>query len=318
MLSHEKEIYEYEQTLLKLKENNQNNPIWSDAEIRKLEKKLSLLKDKVYSGLTSWQRVEICRHPDRPRAIDYIQNICDSFTEIFGDRLYGDDRAMITGFGNIQGEKFVILAQEKGCNTESRVYRNFGMSYPEGYRKALRAMQLAEKFHLPVLSLIDTPGAYPALAAEERGQGWAIAKNLFTMSRLQTPIIVVLIGEGCSGGAIGIGIGDAVAMLEHAYYSVISPEGCASILWKDTKKKEDAAEVLKIHAEDLLSLGVIDDMIQEPQGGAHLDPTKVYINLEDYLLKKLSDLKNIPIASLLEIRYKKFRKMGMFDTIAKD
>lgn len=318
MLSHEKEIYEYEQTLLKLKEHNQNNPIWSDAEIRKLEKKLSILKDKVYSGLTSWQRVEICRHPDRPRAIDYIQNICDSFTEIFGDRLYGDDRAMITGFGKIQGEKFVILAQEKGCNTESRVYRNFGMSYPEGYRKALRTMQLAEKFHLPVLSLIDTPGAYPALAAEERGQGWAIAKNLFTMSRLQTPIIVVLIGEGCSGGAIGIGIGDAVAMLEHAYYSVISPEGCASILWKDTKKKEDAAEVLKIHAEDLLSLGVIDDMIQEPQGGAHLDPTKVYINLQEYLLKKLSDLRNIPIASLLEIRYKKFRKMGMFDTITRD
>ncbi len=318
MLSHEKEIYEYEQTLLKLKENNQNNPIWSDAEIRKLEKKLSILKDKVYSGLTSWQRVEICRHPDRPRAIDYIQNICDSFIEIFGDRLYGDDRAMITGFGKIQGEKFVILAQEKGCNTESRVYRNFGMPYPEGYRKALRAMQIAEKFHLPVLSLIDTPGAYPALAAEERGQGWAIAKNLFTMSRLQTPIIVVLIGEGCSGGAIGIGIGDAVAMLEHAYYSVISPEGCASILWKDTKKKEDAAEVLKIHAEDLLSLGVIDDMIQEPQGGAHLDPTKVYINLQEYLLKKLSDLKNIPIASLLEIRYKKFRRMGMFDTVARD
>lgn len=317
MLSHEKEIYEYEQTLLKLKEHNQNNLIWSDSEIRKLEKKLSILKDKVYSGLTSWQRVEICRHPDRPRSIDYIQNICDSFTEIFGDRLYGDDRAMITGFGKIQGEKFVILAQEKGCNTESRVYRNFGMSYPEGYRKALRAMELAEKFHLPILSLIDTPGAYPALAAEERGQGWAIAKNLFKMSRLKTPIIVVLIGEGCSGGAIGIGIGDAVAMLEHAYYSVISPEGCASILWKDTKKKEEAAEVLKIHAEDLLSLGIIDDMIREPQGGAHIDPTMVYINIQDYLLKKLSDLKNIPLASLLEMRYKKFRKMGIFDVVSK-
>lgn len=317
MLSHEKEIYEYEQTLLKLKEHNQNNPIWSDSEIRKLEKKLSVLKDKVYAGLTSWQRVEICRHPERPRSIDYIQNICDSFTEIFGDRLYGDDRAMITGFGKIQGEKFVILAQEKGCNTESRVYRNFGMSYPEGYRKALRAMQLAEKFHLPVLSLIDTPGAYPALAAEERGQGWAIAKNLFTMSRLKTPIIVVLIGEGCSGGAIGIGIGDAIAMLEHAYYSVISPEGCASILWKDTKKKEEAAGVLKIHAEDLLSLGIIDDMIKEPQGGAHLDPTMIYINIQEYLLKKLSDLKNIPVASLLEMRYKKFRKMGIFDVVAK-
>lgn len=316
MLSHEKEIYEYEQTLLKLKEHNQNNLIWSDSEIRKLEKKLSILKDKVYSGLTSWQRIEICRHPERPRSIDYIQNICDSFTEIFGDRLYGDDRAMITGFGKIQGEKFVILAQEKGCNTESRVYRNFGMSYPEGYRKALRAMEIAEKFHLPILSLIDTPGAYPALAAEERGQGWAIAKNLFTMSRLKTPIIVVLIGEGCSGGAIGIGIGDAIAMLEHAYYSVISPEGCASILWKDTKKKEEAAEVLKIHAEDLLSLGIIDDMIREPQGGAHLDPTMVYLNIQDYLLKKLSDLKQIPLASLLEMRYKKFRKMGIFDVIS--
>ncbi len=310
MLSHEKQIHEYENTLKQLK---QQNAVWSDEEIRKLEKKLEVLKEKVYSQLSSWQRVEICRHPQRPRAIDYIKNICESFTEVFGDRLYGDDHAVITGFAKIQGHKFMIIAQEKGCDTESRLYRNFGMPHPEGYRKALRAMKLAEKFDLPVLSLLDTPGAYPALAAEERGQGWAIAKNLMEMARLRAAIIVILIGEGCSGGALGMGIGDIVAMLEHTYYSVISPEGCASILWKDAKRRETAAEKLKMHAEDLLKLGIIDDMIREPQGGAHKDPSVVYQNVQEYILAKIQSLKDFPLDTLLERRYQKFRKMGAFD-----
>jgi acetyl-CoA carboxylase carboxyl transferase subunit alpha len=240
MLAHEKQILEYEKTITQVKEQNKNNSLWSEDEILKLEKKLEQLKNKVYSELTAWERVTICRHPNRPHSIDYIKNICESFTELHGDRLYRDDHAVITGLGKIDGVKYMIIAQEKGNNTESRIHHNFGMPYPECYRKALRCMRLAEKFNLPVLCLIDTPGAYAGLAAEERGQGWAIAQNLLEMARLKTPIIVVIVGEGCSGGALGIGVGDVVAMLEHSYYSVISPEGCASILWKDTSKKEIA------------------------------------------------------------------------------
>ncbi|GAB4191497.1 MAG: acetyl-CoA carboxylase carboxyltransferase subunit alpha [Simkaniaceae bacterium] len=317
MLSHEKQIHEYEKTITKLKEQNKNNAVWSDEEIKKLERKLEILKEKVYSQLTPWQRVEICRHPDRPRSIDYLKNICECFTEIFGDRLYSDDHAIITGFAKIDGHKFMVIAQEKGCDTESRLYRNFGMPHPEGYRKALRAMKLAEKFNLPVLSLIDTPGAYPALAAEERGQGWAIAKNLMEMARLHTAIIIVLIGEGCSGGALGVGVGDVIAMLEHTYYSVISPEGCASILWKDSKKRETAAETLKMHAEDLLELNIIDDMIEEPQGGAHKNPAAVYQNVKKYIMEQIVKLNDIPLDVLVEKRYQKFRKMGAFDVLKK-
>ncbi|MEM8728115.1 MAG: acetyl-CoA carboxylase carboxyltransferase subunit alpha, partial [Chlamydiota bacterium] len=260
MLDHEKQISDHEKTIAQLKEQNKVNGIWTDEEIIKLEKKLEQLKNQVYSRLSPWERVGICRHPERPRSIDYIKNICESFTEIFGDRLFRDDRAIIAGLGVIQGQKFVIIAQEKGCDTESRLYRNFGMPHPEGYRKALRAMKLAEKFHLQVLSLLDTPGAYPGLAAEERGQGIAIATNLMEMANLKTPIVVLLIGEGCSGGALGMGVGDTVGMLEHAYYSVISPEGCASILWRDAAKSEEAAATLKMQSEDLLDLGVIDQI----------------------------------------------------------
>ena len=242
---------------------------------------LELLKTKVYSELTPWQRVAICRHPKRPKTLDYIQNICDDFTEIFGDRLYGDDHAIIAGFASIGGVKFMVIGQEKGHDTKSRIDRNFGMPHPEGYRKAMRCMRLAAKFNLPVITLLDTPGAYPGLAAEERGQGWAIANNLWEMARLPTPILVLVIGEGCSGGALGMGIGDVVAMLQHSYYSVISPEGCASILWKDTSKNEVAAKALKMHAEDLLDLGVIDVCIEEPLGGAQHDTGAVYKSVKN-------------------------------------
>ena len=312
MLDHEKKIFEYEKTIAQLKEQNQIGQIWTNEEILEFEKKLEQLKAQIYSKLSPWERVAICRHPQRPRSVDYIKNMCDSFTEVFGDRLFGDDRAVVAGFGIIEGQKCVILAQEKGCDTESRLYRNFGMPHPEGYRKALRLMKLAEKFHLPVISILDTPGAYPGLAAEERGQGSAIATNLLEMANLKTPIIVLLIGEGCSGGALGMGVGDTIGMLEHAYYSVISPEGCASILWRDSSKNEEAAKTLKMQSEDLLAFGVIDTVILEPQGGAHYDPKVVYEGAKDFLLKEIKKLSELSIDTLLKRRYKKFRKLGAF------
>ncbi len=313
MLGHEKQIEEYKKTLKEVKEQNESNQLWSEEEIEKLEEKLGELKKKVYSELTPWQRVEISRHPKRPRSVDYIKRLCEDFTELHGDRTYRDDSAIISGLCKIGGEKFMVIAQEKGCDTESRLERNFGMPHPEGYRKALRCMQLAAKFNLPVVTIIDTPGAFAGLAAEERGQGWAIAKNLMEMAQLPTPIICLLIGEGCSGGALGIGIGDRIAMLEHAYYSVISPEGCASILWKDSQKKETAAEVLKIHPEDLLPMGIIDDIIAEPEGGAHHDTTEVFNSVKEYILAARKELLKLPLEALLEQRYQKFRTIGKFE-----
>jgi acetyl-CoA carboxylase carboxyl transferase subunit alpha len=242
--------------------------------------------------------------------VDYLAALCEEFTELFGDRLFRNDPAIIGGLARIGGKKFVIIAQEKGCDTESRLKRNFGMPHPEGYRKALRLMKLAEKFSLPVLCLIDTPGAYPGLAAEERGQGLAIATNLLEMADLKTPIIAVLIGEGCSGGALGIGVADVIGMLEHSYYSVISPEGCASILWKETKMSARAAEMLKIHAEELLAGGIIDEIIEEPLGGAHNDPTFIYSRVKQFILEQRKLLSKYSTADLLEMRYQKFRRMG--------
>lgn len=315
ILPHEKQIFEYEETIKQVKEQNKNNSLWSKEEIKKLEKKLNLLKEKVYANLSSWDRVLICRHPKRPHSIDYLQNICDEYEEIFGDRTISNDTSIITALVKINNQKFVFIGQEKGNDTDSRIYRNFGMTHPEGYRKALRAMKLAEKFNVPVVSLLDTPGAYPGLTAEERGQGWAIAKNLWEMAQLEIPIVVVLIGEGCSGGALGIGVGDKVAMLEHSYYSVISPEGCASILYKDATKNDRAAKALKMHAEDLIKLNIIDKIIKEPQGGAHLDPKKTYENVKAYILEAFDSLKNIKADTLIECRYKKFRNMGDFITL---
>lgn len=311
-LAHEKQILEYEKTILELKEKNKGNALWSDEEISKLESKLQQLKNKVYSELSPWDRVTICRHPQRPKGMDYIRNICEDFSELYGDRLFRDDRAVVCGLAKIGGQKFMVIAQEKGFDTASRLDRNFGMMHPEGYRKAMRCMRLAAKFKIPVLSLVDTPGAHPGLSAEERGQGWAIAQNLWEMARLPTPVIVVLIGEGCSGGAIGIGVGDVIAMLEHSYYSVISPEGCASILWKDNGKKELAAQTLKFHVEELMKLDVVDAMIDEPQGGAHQNPSEVYTNVKKYILDQWNILKTVHPDTLLEQRYQKYRRIGKF------
>lgn len=271
------------------------------------------------SNLSPWERVKICRHSARPQSSDYIKHIADDFVEIHGDRLFSDDPAIIGGLGYIGGKKFIIIGQEKGKDTETRLKRNFGMPHPEGYRKALRIMELGEKFHLPILTLIDTPGAYAGLAAEERGQGWAIAKNLMEMARLKTPIICMIIGEGCSGGALGIGIGDVIGMLEHSYYSVISPEGCASILWKDGKEgRELAASKLKMHAEDLLPWGIIDEIIPEPQGGAHTDPQVVYQRVKEFILERAEKLGDIDLDLLIANRYNKFRKLGMCHTVPEE
>lgn len=313
ILPHEKQIHEYMNTIEHLKKQNQNNSLFN-TEIQRLEQKLEVLKKQVYSELSPWERVMICRHPSRPHTIDYISNICTNFQELCGDRLFRDDHSLIGGLATIGEMKCMIIGQEKGNNTESRVHRNFGMVSPEGFRKALRLMRMAEKFNLPIVSFLDTTGAYPCLEAEERGQGWAIAQNLRDMMRIQVPIIVLVIGEGCSGGALGIGIGDVIAMLQHAYYSVISPEGCASILWKDASKKVDAAATLKLNAENLLELEIIDQIIPEPLGGAHHEPEQVYAGVKQYVIDQYQMLKNIPIPVLLEQRYLKFRKMGKLIT----
>lgn len=313
ILPHEKQIHEYIKTIEHLKKQNQNNPLFSN-EINKLEQKLGALKEDVYSKLTPWQRVTICRHPARPHTVDYIKSICTSFHELCGDRNFADDQSIIGGLAQIGDMKCVIIGQEKGFDTESRIRHNFGMLNPEGFRKAMRLMELAEKFNLPVVSLLDTAGANPQLEAEERGQGWAIAHNLKNMASLQTPIIVVIIGEGFSGGALGMGVGDVIGMLEHASYSVISPEGCASILWKDASKKADAAAALKLNSENMLELQIIDAIIKEPLGGAHHDPMTACNNVKRFILEQWQIFKMIPKEILLEQRYLKFRRMGQFLT----
>lgn len=308
-MEHEKQILEYEKTIQHLKKQNEKNPIF-ESEIRKLEQKYQELQKKVYSELTPWQRVLICRHPKRPHSLDYIQRLTEDFFELCGDRKMGDDQALVGGLAVIGGVRCMVLGQEKGHDTESRVRHNFGMLHPEGFRKALRLMKMAEKFDLPIITFLDTPGAHPGLEAEERGQGWAIAENLREMARLSTPILVLVIGEGCSGGALGLGVGDVIAMLEHSYYSVISPEGCASILWKDAAKKKDAAATLKLNAEDLHQFGIIDAILPEPLGGAHHDPEGAIRRVKAFIIEQLLMLKKIPKNILLEQRYQKFRRMG--------
>lgn len=311
VLPHEKQINEYIKTIEHLKKQNKNNPIFS-SEIQKLEQKLEKLKDKVYSELTPWERIQICRHSSRPHTIDYIEHLCDEFFELHGDRCYADDPSVIAGIAKIDNRKCVIIGQEKGHDTESRVKRNFGMPHPEGFRKALRMMKLAEKFNLPVVSFLDTQGAYPGLEAEERGQGWAIANNLREMAVLKTPIIVVLIGEGSSGGALGMGVGDVIGMMEHGYYSVISPEGCASILWKDPSKNIEASAALKLNSEHLLANNIIDVIIKEPLGGAHHDPEVAYKNVKSFIVEQIDLFRRIPKKLLTEQRYHKFRTIGAF------
>lgn len=280
---------------------------------KQIEKKLSETKKEIYKSLTAWQRVQLSRHPSRPYTLDYINAICgDSFLELHGDRTVKDDKAMIGGLGKIGNQSFMFVGQQKGYNTKTRQYRNFGMANPEGYRKALRLMKSAEKFGIPVVSFIDTPGAYPGLEAEERGQGEAIARNILEMTRLKVPIIVVIIGEGASGGALGIGVGDKVLMLENAWYSVISPENCSSILWRSWEQKEIAAEALKLTAKDSVKLKVVDEIIREPLGGAHSDRENTFKAVRDKIISSLEEMKNLSPKELVEKRMDKYANMGVF------
>ena len=282
---------------------------------KKLTQKIKQTKIDLYKNLTPWQRVQISRHPSRPYTLDYINALSDgTFLELHGDRNIGDDKAMIGGLGKIDDQTFMFIGQQKGFNTKTRQYRNFGMSNPEGYRKALRLMKSAEKFGIPILCLIDTPGAYPGLEAEQRGQAEAIAKNLFEMFKLKTQIICIVIGEGASGGALGIGIGDHVMMLENTWYSVISPESCSSILWRSWDYKEKAAEALKLTPLDMKKNKLIDKIINEPLGGAHNNREKTFINVKNAILNSITTLKKIKINKLLDQRLKKFTSMGVFSS----
>jgi acetyl-CoA carboxylase carboxyl transferase subunit alpha len=280
---------------------------------KQIEKKLNETKKEIYKNLTPWQRVQLSRHPNRPYTMDYIRAICgDSFLELHGDRSFKDDKAMVGGLGKIGDQSYMFIGQQKGYNTKTRQYRNFGMANPEGYRKALRLMKSAEKFNVPVVTFIDTPGAYPGLEAEERGQGEAIARNILEMTRLQVPIIVVIIGEGASGGALGIGVGDTVLMLENTWYSVISPESCSSILWRSWEYKEQAAEALKLTAADMKKQKLIDKIVKEPLGGAHSDREKTFSTVANAIAKEFEELKKLSPKDLVAKRMDKYSNMGVF------
>ncbi len=310
VLDFEKPIYELEAKLEEMKNLSDNLDI--ENEIKKIEDKVKQLKESIYKDLTRWQRVQLARHPDRPYTLDYIYSMTSNFVELHGDRGYKDDKAIVGGFASIDDYKVMIIGHQKGRDTKSNLYRNFGMPNPEGYRKALRLMKLAEKFGKPVITMIDTPGAYPGIEAEERGQAEAIARNLFEMSRLKVPIIVVIIGEGASGGALGIGVGDRILMLENCWYSVISPESCSSILWRSWDYKEQAAEALKLTATDLIEQKIIDRIIPEPMGGAHKDYEQISATLKAALKEELANLIKIKPEKLVEQRLEKFGKMGEF------
>ena len=279
-----------------------------------IQNKLEIAKKDIYKNLTPWQRVQLSRHPDRPYTLDYINAICgDSFLELHGDRNFKDDKAMIGGLGKIGDQSFMFIGQQKGYNTKTRQYRNFGMANPEGYRKALRLMKSAEKFGIPVVSLIDTPGAYPGLEAEERGQGEAIARNILEMTRLKVPIITIIIGEGASGGALGIGVGDKVLMLENTWYSVISPESCSSILWRSWEYKEQAAEALKLTAKDMKRMKLVDEIVKEPLGGAHKDREQTFRSVSNTIVKSYDEFKNLSPKELVDQRMEKYSQMGVFN-----
>jgi acetyl-CoA carboxylase carboxyl transferase subunit alpha len=309
-LDFERPIVELENKLEQLKASEDYGSKAVVEEIKKLERKIGKIKKEIFSNLSRWQKTLLARHPSRPYMLDYVKLICKNFIEIHGDRAFMDDAAIVTGFAEIDGQKVVLIGQQKGRTTNEKLHRNFGMAHPEGYRKALRVMKLAEKFHLPIISFVDTPGAYPGLEAEERGQAEAIAKNLIKMAGLAAPIIVAVIGEGGSGGALAIGIGDIVMMMEYSIYSVISPEGCASILWKDAGKGEIAADIMKITAPDLKSFDIVDVIVPEPEGGAHRDPEEAANFLKEHLLAALQEVNSLSIEELLERRYEKYRKMG--------
>jgi len=306
-------ILEIEKKIKELTERASSDHENLAPQIEKLEEKHSKLLESTFSNLTAYQRVRLARHPRRPHPIDYVRMIFTDFVELHGDRHFGDDHAIVTGMGRLDDHRVLIVAQYKGRETKEKMAANFGMPQPEGYRKALLKMKLAEKFGLPVICLIDTPGAACTLGAEERGEAMAIAENLFHMAGLRTPIIILVTGEGCSGGALGIGVGDRFAMLENAYYSVISPEGCAAILWKDGSKAAEAAEALKLTARDMLDSGVIDAIIPEPLGGAHRDPQRTAREVESYLTDMLDQLTSIETDELLERRYQRYRNLGVYE-----
>ncbi|TFB13529.1 acetyl-CoA carboxylase carboxyltransferase subunit alpha [Candidatus Marinimicrobia bacterium MT.SAG.4] len=306
----EKPIIDIEEELALLESNAMAAGSDLSAEISKLKEKRDDLIIDIHSKLSRWQKVQLARHPDRPYTLNYIEMMCDSFIELHGDRQYGDDAAMVTGLAEIDGQNMMIIGHQKGRGTRDNIKRNFGMSNPEGYRKALRVMKLGEKFNIPILSLVDTPGAFPGIGAEERGQAEAIAKNLLEMSKLRVPILVIIIGEGASGGALGIGIGDRILMMQNTWYSVISPEGCASILYRDSSKAPEAAEALKPTPEDLLELGIIDGIIEEPNGGAHRDKEGAGKSLKKAILTNIRELQKLPVNILIENRVNKYSTMG--------
>ena len=311
-LDFEKEIYELDKKINELIKFAEIQGIDLTDKIIKLKKERDEKLKELYENLTSWQKVFVARHPDRPYTLDYIENITTDFIELHGDRFFADDHAIIGGLCKIDGKKIMLIGTQKGRTMDEKLDRNFGMPTPDGYRKALRLYKMAERFNLPILCLIDTPGAYPGLEAEQRGQGEAIARNLMEMSDLKVPIIAVIIGEGGSGGALGLGVGDKVFMLENSIYSVISPEGCAAILYKDANLAPQAAENLKISASSLKKLEIIDDIIKEPLGGAHRDYKCVANNLKNVILSSFSELEKLDVEELIENRYNKFRKIGSF------
>ena len=310
-LDFEKPIQEFEEKIIKLQslDNDSANVLELERLINRRDKKI----DEIYGNLNRWQRVQLARHPERPYSLDYVDGIVDEFVELHGDRAYADDKAIIGGIGKINERSVLFIGQQKGRNTKDNLYRNFGMMRPEGYRKALRLMHLADKFSLPIISLIDTPGAYPGLGAEERGQGEAIAKNLIEMAKLNVPILAIVIGEGASGGALGIGLCDRLIMLENTWYSVISPEGCASILWHDAMKASDAADAMKVTPEDLKDIGICDRIIEEPTGGAHREPEKMYKTLKKVILEEIELIeKENSSNNYLQSRIDRYDKMGFF------
>ena len=311
-LEFEKPVFELEQKLDELKRRLAERNIDLDPEVQRMRQKLEATRLGIYNNLTAWQRVQIARHPARPFFLDYIANSFTDFVELKGDRLFGDDASMPGGLARIDGIRCAVIGQQKGRDVKENLLRNFGSPHPEGYRKALRLMRLAEKFGFPVVALIDTPGAYPGVGAEERHIAEAIAVNIREMMVLRTPVVAVVIGEGGSGGALGIGVADRVLMMENSYYSVISPEGCAAILWKHRKHAPEAAEALKLDASGLLAMGIVDGVVPEPTGGAHRDPAAAAANLKSSIVAALREVNGISIDTLVQRRYEKFRKMGVF------
>lgn len=315
-LDFEKPIKDLIDEIAKLKHTAEKTKVDMSEAIQKLQESILEKRKEITQHLSSWQRVQLSRHPDRPYTLKYIEKMTTNFVELFGDRNVRDDKAMVGGFGLLEGETFMFIGQQKGINTKTRQLRNFGMANPEGYRKALRLIKLAEKFNKPIVTLIDTPGAYPGLEAEERGQGEAIARNIYEMIRLKVPVVVVIIGEGASGGALGIGVGDRVYMMENTWYSVISPESCSSILWRSWDKKEIAAEQLKLTADDMLKFGLIDQIIPEPIGGAHWDYNESAQILKDHLIPVIKELKQMSAEERIDQRIEKFGKMGFWEEVS--